>query len=108
MPDRAEPRLYRLNVAICEPCLRGVGSQCHNGGCAFCWHDVPGTSPSLWDSWNDVPGALEPELSQVDRIRHAIQDLSDPVGVLDRIRKSLDEDPNICVENERSSREGGE
>ncbi len=51
-------KLYKLDVAICELCLKGEGSECHTPGCALFLHTVPPGRPTLWESWHDVPGAL--------------------------------------------------
>lgn len=41
-------------VPICEPCIRGEGSECHTPECAFFLHDVPpdGCNPVM-----AVPGS---------------------------------------------------
>lgn len=33
-------KLKRIEIAICEACLDGVGSECHTPGCALWLHRV--------------------------------------------------------------------
>ncbi len=36
----SEPRIVRVEIAICELCLSGVGGECHSPGCWFWMNDA--------------------------------------------------------------------
>lgn len=36
-----EPRLFTLNMIVCELCLAGMGGECHTPGCAFWLKSAP-------------------------------------------------------------------
>lgn len=37
--SNAEPHLIEVTVAVCEPCIRREGQECHTPGCALWMHN---------------------------------------------------------------------
>lgn len=38
--EAAEPVVHNIRIAICQPCLDGIGQECHTPGCALYLHKV--------------------------------------------------------------------
>jgi hypothetical protein len=34
-------KVYKIQINICEACLKGIGQECHTPGCANFLKDVP-------------------------------------------------------------------
>lgn len=54
--DPQGPTLRNVNITICQPCLDGIGSECHTPGCALYLHhvDLP-IAPELYTILPDSP-----------------------------------------------------
>lgn len=54
----SEPMLKTIQITICEPCLAGIGEECHTPGCALFLHrvDLP-IHPDLYEVVAEFPVA---------------------------------------------------
>jgi len=39
-PQETEPQTHLIQIRVCQPCLDGIGSECHTAGCALWLHKV--------------------------------------------------------------------